>query len=171
MASIDKRNKTSACPIIPSSYLPTIPYLPVTLFTMPYNTRRKSLSLPSLGIHVPSSNPRRANNNHNHSHTASMPSPRSASESSSAEHPNKKAKRSHTPTIKFDHTPPPSPGVQHSIEKDETGSAEARKIDMKGINDEIVEAVIVRLQESGNRPHLVKELSTVLIDQVKIVQQ
>lgn len=46
-----------------------------------------------------------------------------------------------------------------------------KKIDMEGINDEIVEAVIVQLQNTGNRPHLVKELAAVLMQQLKIVQQ
>lgn len=101
-----------------------------------------------------------------------MSRPRLASESS-VEHPNKKVKRSHTPT-KFDRTPPPSPGLQNSIEGNDTESTESTKtktIDLEGINDEIVHAVIVRLQETGNRPQLVKELSAVLIDQLKIVQQ
>lgn len=46
-----------------------------------------------------------------------------------------------------------------------------KSIDLGTINDEIVEAVVVRLQESRNRPHLVKELANVLMGQVKIVQQ
>jgi len=46
-----------------------------------------------------------------------------------------------------------------------------RKIDFDSINDEIVEAVIVQLQNTGNRPHLVKELAAVLMQQLKIVQQ
>lgn len=147
---------------------------------MPYNTRRKSLSLPSLGIHIPVN---RSSNN------SSMACSRSSSESSS--HPNKKVKRSHNDTassansvpafskpvatpIKYDHTPPPSPGLHTSIEMDESELSELveiKKVDLEGINDEIVEAVIVRLQETRNRPHLVKELATILIDQVKIVQQ
>lgn len=72
--------------------------------------------------------------------------------------------------VKYEHTPPPSPGVQLSIETDET-EAEMKKIDLEGIHDEIVEAVIVRLQGTRNRPHLVKELAAVLMGQVKIVQQ
>ena len=48
---------------------------------------------------------------------------------------------------------------------------EFKKVDLEGINDEIVEAVIVRLEETRNRPHLVKELAATLMDQVKIVQQ
>ncbi|KAI1089840.1 hypothetical protein F5B19DRAFT_355624 [Rostrohypoxylon terebratum] len=139
---------------------------------MPYNTRRKSLSLPSLGIHIPVNRS---------SHNSSMACSRSSSESSS--HPNKKVKRSHNdtassansvPVFKPVATPPPSPGLHTSIEMDESELselAEIKKVDLEGINDEIVEAVIVRLQETRNRPHLVKELATILIDQVKIVQQ
>ncbi|KAI1208178.1 uncharacterized protein F4807DRAFT_431875 [Annulohypoxylon truncatum] len=147
---------------------------------MPYNTRRKSLSLSSLGIHIPV--------NRSSSNNSSMACSRSSSESSS--HPNKKIKRSHNDTassattvptfkpvatpIKYDHTPPPSPGLHTSIEMDDSELselAEIKKVDLEGINDEIVEAVIVRLQETRNRPHLVKELATILIDHVKIVQQ
>lgn len=45
------------------------------------------------------------------------------------------------------------------------------KIDLSTVNDEIVEAVIVQLQNAGNRPHIVKELVPVLMQQLKIVQQ
>lgn len=39
----------------------------------------------------------------------------------------------------------------------------APKIDTEGINDDIVVAVIHQLQNTGNRPHLVKELAAVLV--------
>lgn len=70
-------------------------------------------------------------------------------------------------------TPPPSPPAERpSIETDgDENVASKTTIDMEGVNDEIVEAVIVQLQESGNRPHLVKELAAVLIQRLKIVQQ
>jgi hypothetical protein len=42
---------------------------------------------------------------------------------------------------------------------------------LEGINDEIVEGVIVQLQKTGNRPHLVKELAAILSLSVKIVEQ
>lgn len=45
------------------------------------------------------------------------------------------------------------------------------KIDLSKINDEIVEAVVVQLQSTNNRPHIVKELAAVLMQQLKIVQQ
>ncbi|KAI2628462.1 hypothetical protein GGR54DRAFT_587278 [Hypoxylon sp. NC1633] len=149
---------------------------------MPYNTRRKSLSLPSLGIHIPV--------NRSSTNNSSLASSRSSSESSS--HPNKKLKRSHNDSgsssasplpilkqaivapSKYDRTPPPSPGLQDSIEMDDSELSELpeiKKVDLEGINDEIVEAVIVRLQETRNRPHLVKELAAVFMGHVKIVQQ
>lgn len=60
-----------------------------------------------------------------------------------------------------------------SIELEEATESltEMKNIDLEGINDEIVEAVVVRLQETRNRPHLVKELAAILMSQVKIVQQ
>ncbi|XXG95825.1 hypothetical protein Hte_002096 [Hypoxylon texense] len=118
-----------------------------------------------------------------------MASSRSSSESSS--HPNKKIKRSHNDSVssantvpvfkrgaastKYDRTPPPSPSLQTSIEMDDSEMSELpeiKKVDLEGINDDIVEAVILRLEETRNRPHLVKELATALMDSsVKIVQQ
>lgn len=120
-------------------------------------------------------------------------SPKSArshsTSSDDAARPSKKVKRSHdtsdksskaapskaTKSSKFETTPPLSPpGLHMSIEDDESESsalANMKSIDLSGINDEIVEAVIVRLQETRNRPHLVKELATILMNQVKIVQQ
>lgn len=139
---------------------------------MPYNTRRKSLSLPSLGIQLP------------HGSRAHRPSPpKSSLPSDSQSPPTKKVKRSHTSnspspisssrprssttsstkTVSFaerpkssgratyDHTPPPSPGACGSI-----------KIDTDSINDDIVIGVIEQLEKTGNRPHLIKELATVL---------
>ncbi|KAA8566855.1 hypothetical protein EYC84_009954 [Monilinia fructicola] len=45
------------------------------------------------------------------------------------------------------------------------------KFDLDGINDEIVEGVIIQLQKTSNRPHLVKELANILSQSVKIVEQ
>jgi hypothetical protein len=39
----------------------------------------------------------------------------------------------------------------------------APKIDLEGINDDIVVGVIEQLEKTANRPHLVKELAAVLI--------
>lgn len=55
--------------------------------------------------------------------------------------------------------------------KDAADSSSSTKIDLSSVNDEIVEAVIVQLQNAGNRPHIVKELVPVLMQQLKIVQQ
>ncbi|KAJ5211776.1 uncharacterized protein N7498_003422 [Penicillium cinerascens] len=119
---------------------------------MPYNTRRKSLSLPSLGIHLPNSSRRSL----------------SISKGSTDDHPpSKKVKRSHhslSPEPResavragrhgaLEHTPPPSP----------LDARAAPKIDTEGINDDIVVAVIDQLEKTGNRPHLVKELAAVLV--------
>lgn len=170
---------------------------------MPYNTRRKSLSLPSLGIHVPVTHAARAASRLSPitSSTSTTPttttntrtsSPTSSNMASPASgdhhHPNKKAKRAHsedsdtlirsTPlsrkhAVKFDHTPPPSPppADRASVEMVDADAAPPRKVDLEGINDEIVEAVIVQLQNTDNRPHLVKELAAILMQQLKIVQQ
>lgn len=74
--------------------------------------------------------------------------------------------------IKLENTPPPSPPAERaSIEMADDEAAVPRVVDMEGINDEIVEAVITQLQNTGNRPHLVKELAAVLIQHLKIVQQ
>ena len=136
---------------------------------MGYNTRRKSLSLPSLGIVLPTGS--RA-----HRSNSKVTPPYEKSQAP----PQKKVKRSHnenqplspvssqrSPTasppaqipitlpqrIKIEHTPPPSPG-------DVVGTG--RKIDTDGINDDIVIAVIEQLEKTGNRPHLIKDLATVL---------
>ncbi|KAF1920852.1 hypothetical protein BDU57DRAFT_437551 [Ampelomyces quisqualis] len=135
---------------------------------MPYNTRRKSLSLPSLGIHLPG---------------ASRSLARSPPSTSDAHHPAKKVKRTHSnstssiaspprpPTLRFDEqrpksagrvadTPPPSPGG-------ESGHA---KVDTQGIDDDIVVAVIEQLHKTGNRPHLLKELAMVLSPTIPMVE-
>ncbi|EAQ84958.1 hypothetical protein CHGG_08972 [Chaetomium globosum CBS 148.51] len=153
----------------------------------PYNTRHKTLSLHSLGIHVPGSHASRAPTNR----ASSMASPASpASPIKNSQPPTKRLKRSFSESsddappvrrlskkrddvVKFDNTPPPSPPTKRrpSIEMSEDEGTGPKTIDMEGINDEIVEAVIVLLQNSGNRPHLVKELAAVLMLQLKIVQQ
>jgi hypothetical protein len=45
-----------------------------------------------------------------------------------------------------------------------TDGGVAPKIDIEGINDDIVVGVIEQLEKTGNRPHLVKELAAVLIN-------
>ncbi|KAI0467519.1 hypothetical protein F4859DRAFT_506683 [Xylaria cf. heliscus] len=157
---------------------------------MPYNTRRKSLSLPSLGIHVPvnrSSSNANNNNNTNNTQTSMTARPRPASAGSPR--PNKKLKRSYDDSFASSTTATPAPGakrcgsisilvpsppVHASIETDDADFAnvpEVKPVDLNGINDEIVETVILRLQQTRNRPHLAKELATLLMGKIAIIQQ
>lgn len=131
---------------------------------MPYNTRRKSLSLPSLGIQLPQST--RLHRPHS---KASSPT-----EHTTEQPPSKRVKREHStpsplptpretppaesietqhPKRHVEQTPPPSPGhvVPH------------KKIDLEGIKDDVVISVIEQLEKTGNRPHLIKEMATVLL--------
>jgi hypothetical protein len=124
-----------------------------------YNTRRKSLSLPSLGIALPG---RAARSPPDNPHVAKRQK-RSHSGSTSSS-PNSPPR---LPTLRFDDksgarvpdSPPPSPG------------GEATKVDTQGIDDIIVVGVIEQLQKTGNRPHLLKELATVLSPTIPIVER
>ncbi|TQV97693.1 hypothetical protein V2A60_006573 [Cordyceps javanica] len=141
---------------------------------MPYNTRRKSLSLPSLGIHIPMTHAARAAASASASKSASRlsTSPTAPAAESAESHPTKRLKRSHTgpaPAEAIEQTPPPSPAVADSIEMADADSAS--KIDLSTINDDIVEGVIVQLQTTSNRPHLVKDLAIVLGQTLTSVQQ
>jgi hypothetical protein len=149
---------------------------------MPYNTRRKSLSLPSLGIHVPMTNAARAA-----SKSAGRPSSSSASASASGSasprsstsrshspdsHPSKRLKRAHdasADSTAIEATPPPSPTPATSVDMSDVDTA-PKKVDLDGINDDIVEGVIMQLQDTGNRPHLIKELEAILARSLKSVQ-
>ncbi|KAM0355895.1 hypothetical protein ACHAPU_000282 [Fusarium lateritium] len=135
---------------------------------MPYNTRRKSLSLPSLGIHVPMTHAARAAAaaSRHASRSSSASSPLSTSSEARQAHPSKRQKRSQADDIAIEQTPPPSPTPGSSLDLDAAQS----KIDFETINDDIVEAVIIQLQSTGNRPHLVKELATVLAQRLTSVQ-
>lgn len=157
----------------------------------PYNTRHKTLSLHSLGIHVPGSHAARAvptsRASPNSNSPDSMASPalpskqdqppakrlkRAYSESSDDAPPADRLPKKRDDASKFENTPPPSPPAERpSVEMSDDDEAAPRTIDMRSINDEIVEAVIVQLQNTRNRPHLVKELAAVLMQQLKIVQQ
>ncbi|RPA83674.1 hypothetical protein BJ508DRAFT_56740 [Ascobolus immersus RN42] len=123
---------------------------------MPYNTRRKSLSLPSLGISIPQQKP---------SPVAS--SSVVASESSLPPNmpPSKKMKRAHqlsplsnvttlSANSHYGATPPPSPPPSEP----------------ESYDDEIVAAVIDILKKSHNRPHTVKELAVMLTRMLAIVE-
>ncbi|KIV97632.1 hypothetical protein PV10_01355 [Exophiala mesophila] len=138
---------------------------------MPYNTRRKSLSLPSLGIHLPNSS---------RVHRPTFKTLTNAD--SDVLPPTKKLKRSHdgdeplspvsSPRSKVgspaleevpsstlamtrgaaEQTPPPSPKTMPQF----------RKVDIEGINDDIVIGVIEQLEKTGNRPHLIRDLAAIL---------
>jgi hypothetical protein len=137
---------------------------------MPYNTRRKSVSLSSLGIHVPKSP--KATAHRSPPATTTFATTFAPTED---QPPQKKLKRSHSsqserpsvPNYKHERTqsrvidtPPPSPG--------ESGHF---KIDTEGINDDIVVAVIEQLEGTANRPHLLKELAAILSNHIPIVQR
>ncbi|KAK1143022.1 hypothetical protein N8T08_007086 [Aspergillus melleus] len=138
---------------------------------MPYNTRRKSLSLPSLGIHLPNSSRRSPSASkpphatddllhpskkvkrwHDSSSLSPEPSSASSSTSTTLKHQLAGA-RSSARRGTLEQTPPPSP-LDGSV---------APKVDTEGISDDIVVAVIEQLEKTGNRPHLVKELAAVLV--------
>ncbi|KAJ5104024.1 hypothetical protein N7532_004553 [Penicillium argentinense] len=122
---------------------------------MPYNTRRKSLSLPSLGIHLPNSS--RRSPSISKGPTEDLPPTKKVKRSHSSLSPEPSAQRETVLRAGmngvFRHTPPPSP-LDGGI---------TPKIDTEGINDDIVVAVIDQLEKTGNRPHLVKELAAVLV--------
>lgn len=150
-------------------------HLPIYI-TMPYNTRRKSLSLPSLGIHVPVTHASRAaasskSTSRGASTSASATPAASSSRSESPDaHPNKRIKKSHAAdTAVIETTPPPSP--PRAISEEMPDADAAQKIDLESIKDDIVEAVVVQLQSTANRPHLIKELATVLMQSLTAVQQ
>lgn len=134
---------------------------------MPYNTRRKSLSLPLLGIHLPNTSRR----------SPSTSKPVHATDENTP--PSKKVKRSHDSA-----TSSPEPTESGTNSKRQTNNVRpsgrratveqtpplspsdggvAPKIDLEGINDDIVVGVIEQLEKTANRPHLVKELAAVLI--------
>ncbi|CAM1502052.1 Fc.00g040360.m01.CDS01 [Cosmosporella sp. VM-42] len=152
---------------------------------MPYNTRRKSISLPGLGIHIPMTHAARAaaaaaaaaassssskKDARSSSSSASSMSPPTSRPESLDSHPSKRQKRSHgVDSSHVEQTPPPSPTLE-SRSIDMADAEHPPKIDLEGINDDIVEAVIIQLQSTANRPHLVKELATVLSQRLTVVQ-
>ncbi|CRK37825.1 hypothetical protein BN1723_015252 [Verticillium longisporum] len=167
---------------------------------MPYNTRRKSLSLTLLGVHVPVSHAERAAAAaaaaavapSTHQNVVEKRSGESKSTTvPSARHANKRAKLSHgkgscalplSPTFsmatsfednatsKYKHTPPPSPKRSQSRLELDTDNIPSRLIDLEGTDDNVVEAVILQLQATSNRPHLVKELAPILAESLSVVQ-
>ncbi|KAI1263290.1 hypothetical protein F5Y18DRAFT_134740 [Xylariaceae sp. FL1019] len=148
---------------------------------MPYNTRRKSLSLPSLGIHVPvqrsstTSNTHSKNSHNANPSTTTMATPKRASEEDSSR-PSKKTKRSHTDSISSTNSlvSEPAFALQASIESDDidlTFLREPPTVDLGVVNDEVIEACIMHLQQTRNRPHLAKDLAAALATKVSVIQK
>lgn len=138
---------------------------------MPYNTRRKSLSLTEMGIIVPK-----------RSRAAVQPSPPNTAVDGE-EPPVKKSKRSHgnvSPTV-GDMSPPRSTAIRIKESKPKRAAALSpppsplregeSKIDIEGISDEIVVGAIQQLERTGNRPHLVKELSAILATNIPAIER
>jgi len=142
-----------------------------------YNTRRISLSLPSLGVQLPRAH--RPSNSSPLSDKSGLPSA-------------KRLKRSHTLSstpLSQAFTPPPSSPVrqhatsiiQRTLQSAVPGtndtpppsppSAHQPKLDYEGINDDIVVGVLQQLEKTGNRPHLIKELATILGTSLKCVER
>ncbi|KLU86617.1 hypothetical protein MAPG_05629 [Magnaporthiopsis poae ATCC 64411] len=155
-----------------------------------YNTRKVSLSLPSLGIALPGNHhAARRNPPSTATSTTAAPARPATATSPKSQSTNKKRKASHDgesqsprpasqprklapprpQASKLERTPPPSPTT--SVEMMDRDVVEPKPIDLESINDDIVEAVIRVLISQGNRPHLVKELATILMLQLRIVQQ
>jgi predicted metal-dependent RNase len=68
------------------------------------------------------------------------------------------------------HTPPPSPPGEPQAEGEDE-LQECPKIDTEGINDDVVVATIKLLEETGNRPLMLKELAAVLCTQLAVVER
>jgi len=153
---------------------------------MPYNTRRKSLSLPALGIQLPG-NGSRSSSHRSPPATASITDDDNNNNNIEPQQPpRKKMKRSHTAgstsptpqvtprrtTISFaDQRPPSSSRVAEQTPPPSPGEHGSFKIDTKGIDDDIVVGVIEQLEKTGNRPHLLKELAAVLSATLPIVER
>lgn len=150
-----------------------------------YNTRRKSVSLSQLGIHVPKSS--RSSSHRSPPASASTPP---AEDTDEQQHPAKKIKRSHSstgeaplspvssvspsrasPPVLKDEVPPKASRVAVGAQATPPPESGSFKIDTEGINDEIVVGVIEQLEKTGNRPHLLKELAAILQHTIGIVQR
>ena len=125
---------------------------------MGYSTRRKSISLEQLGVIT------------KRSRAQSHPSPPSTIvEEDESERPAKISKTSHgaasppvgstSPRIA---TPAKPKKVQELSPPPSPAAAGNHKVDVEGINDDIVIATIEQLERTGNRPIFVKELAAVL---------
>nr|POF13350.1 hypothetical protein CFP56_10497 [Quercus suber] len=137
---------------------------------MPYNTRRKSLSLSELGITVPK-----------RSRTVSHPSPPNTvvEGGDDSDRPVKKSKRAH-PSLGL-MSPPRTTSIRVKEEKSKPSAQLSpppspdfegvNKVDIEGINDDIVVSTIRQLEKTGNRPHLVKELGSALATHLPSVER
>jgi len=160
---------------IPHSHIDAITFIAIFSSSMGhYNTRRISLSLPSLGVQLPRAHRSPANL------SASGDNP-----------PAKRIKRSHTLSgtpLSQSFTPPPPPLPRHATSLAERPlhsaitagvntpppsphSHNGPKLDYEGINDDIVVGVLQQLEKTANRPHLIKELATVLMTSLKVVER
>ncbi len=145
---------------------------------MAYSTRRKSVNLSLLGIHVPRPHQQR-----------SPPIAAAVLDDNSFQPPPKKLKRSYSdatapneapaspsklavPRTDAVHTPPASPPPTTSATAATSESQETRhpKVDTEGINDEVVVATIELLEKCGNRPLMLKELATTISQYVHVVE-
>ncbi|KAI9663359.1 MAG: hypothetical protein M1831_002643 [Alyxoria varia] len=157
-------------------------------------TRKKSVSLAALGIAIPGTHPSRSSHRSPSSAAATSGSTtNNNSNNNNPEPPAKRLKRSHTlssaPTAfstpatpkrhrhassvsdrqrppqffpSSNDTPPQSP---------RSTACNKGEIDLEGINDDVVVAVLETLQRTGNRPHLIKELATMLSHRLKVVER
>lgn len=61
--------------------------------------------------------------------------------------------------------------MQEGDADEDADAAYGAGVDLAAIDDEIVKAVMVQLQATRNRPHIVRDLAAVLMKELKIVQQ
>lgn len=156
---------------------------------MPYNTRRKSLSLPSLGIHVPITQAEKISQAAAHCASHANPNPAAALVTENQAHHkseqrSKRLKRSHhrgasirvsprptSPPACTRHlpenTPPPSPGPTDHDTKPQTPS----RHDGVPSDTEFVDAVLAQLSSTVNKPQPTKELSAALAQRFGYIYQ
>ncbi|KAI6909128.1 hypothetical protein KC318_g3845 [Hortaea werneckii] len=125
-------------------------------------TRKKSFSLSELGISVPRR--KRTLESDDAPAKKSKLSHGSASPPSGLMSPPKQTAsiriKDEKPKRATELSPPPSPATEGN-----------NKIDVEGINDEIVVQAIQQLEKTGNRPHLVKELAHVLSTSLPCIEK
>ncbi|KAI7593341.1 hypothetical protein D0869_02649 [Hortaea werneckii] len=125
-------------------------------------TRKKSFSLSELGISVPRR--KRTLESDDAPAKKSKLSHGSASPPSGLMSPPKQTTsiriKDEKPKRATELSPPPSPATEGN-----------NKIDVEGINDEIVVQAIQQLEKTGNRPHLVKELAHVLSTSLPCIEK